>query len=775
VWSTDTTAGAEYGDYVTISTAGVSPGSWESRTVTGLTYGATYYFRIWTADEVPNWSGECVPGATTWAQNKIPPAAITNLSALPGADGGEIDLTWTAPGDDGTKWTITDGEYRIQYSTWTNWDAIVWSTDTTAGSEYGDYVTISTAGVTPGDWESRTVTGLTYGATYYFRIWTADEVPNWSGECIPGATAWAPVVVSVMSASLINSTTVRVYYDSGVDISAETITNYSFNPSIAGTATSAERRDNDEAVELILDAPVEDGIEYTITVSDVGRLSSENTTAAFMGVYPTPEFMDDFNRPNNSMLEIEMPEGVWDSSDVPVGNSISLSTTARVGAYSLRADENSATEETSCLVEYLTPRSTYYVRFYVYLPGGFWAGLNDGEGVFVVALITESGRRLLVSVNKSAGVPNMFFQGDAPDWHGSYDAGFGPQEKIWYCMEILASSGTSSTHFRWWVDGNELSSFDDDDMAGAGAWEELRVGAVEQGVVAATTEVYIDEVVVSSYAYIGTVDLGPPAAITNLSALTGIDGGGVDLTWTAPGDDGLDGILNGATYRIQYSTWTNWDAIVWSTDTTVGAEYGDYVTISTAGVAPGDRESLTVTGLTGRVTYYFRIWTADEIPKWSGISNGATAWASILLGVYISTDTYDFWRVPLAGSSITATPIIVTNAGNIIETFEIKCTTVTPEESPWVPSDNTGNDKFLLHSAFHPDMPSADDFLTNDNTTYNYTVACTESKFTIDNTVNGKDVPISEGCTIWYHLNMPLTSSTTRQQAIMVIIYAVEP
>ncbi|GAH15714.1 unnamed protein product, partial [marine sediment metagenome] len=97
------------------------------------------------------------------------------------------DLTWTAPGDDGTIATIAPGTFKIQYSSWTNWWDIEWSTAS------AETVTISTTGIKLGDTCSTTVGGLTKGVTYYFRIWTADEVPNWSGECTSGATAWIKV------------------------------------------------------------------------------------------------------------------------------------------------------------------------------------------------------------------------------------------------------------------------------------------------------------------------------------------------------------------------------------------------------------------------------------------------------------------------------------------------------------------------------------------------------------------------------------------------------
>ncbi len=158
----------------------VNPGDAESFTVTGLKEGATYYFRIWTADDLNNWS-EISNGASTWAED-IRPAAIVDLSASPGDMDGKIDLSWSAPGDDGTTGVLT-GEYRIDYATYTK----TWNP--------ADYeISIPASNVNPGDNQSREVPNLTVGATYYFRIWTRDEVPDHWSDISNEATALAPAI-----------------------------------------------------------------------------------------------------------------------------------------------------------------------------------------------------------------------------------------------------------------------------------------------------------------------------------------------------------------------------------------------------------------------------------------------------------------------------------------------------------------------------------------------------------------------------------------------------
>jgi hypothetical protein len=92
----------------------------------------------------------------------------------------------------------------------------------------------------------------------------------------------------------------------------------------------------------------------------------------------------------------------------------------------------------------------------------------------------------------------------------------------------------------------------------------------------------------------------------------------VTLSWTSAGDDGGSGNLTGH-YRIQYASYT----ASWSTSTTPAN--ATTVTIATTTQVPGSAQSYTVTGLTSGLTYYFVLWTGDEVPNWSGVSNTTSA------------------------------------------------------------------------------------------------------------------------------------------------------
>ena len=357
----------------------------------------------------------CVP-ALAWSQDVTPPAAITNLSALPGEIDQKINLSWSAPGDDGNSGILT-GEYRIDYATYTK----TWNPT--------DYeISIPTSNVNPGDNQYREVPNLTVGATYYFHIWTRDEVPEHWSEISNEAATLAPAIPPAAV----------------VDLEA-----------ISGATKGS--------IKLSWTAPTEDG-----------------------------------------------------------------ATGGKVSSYILKYSTFSVNDIGDTTVWWNHPQTL--------------TGLDGGSP-------------------KEPGETETFNIG-----------GLSPGNTYYFAIKSRDDVGAISP-----ID-TKTASFN-------------QANATTPG------------------------DDTPPAAITTLAALPGIEGGAIDLSWKAPGDDGVTGTLDGE-YRIDYATYTkSWNLT-------------DYeISTLASGVNPGDAQSFTVTGLKEGATYYFRIWTADDLNNWSEISNGATTWA----------------------------------------------------------------------------------------------------------------------------------------------------
>ncbi len=156
-----TDSGANFSD---VSGAGSVSGT--THTITGLTNGQAYNFRVIA---IGSTSGAQTPGDYSEALTPAAasaPSAPTGLTATAG--NGQVSLSWTAGSDGGA--AITD--YVIEYST----DNSTWST-------FSDGTSTST---------SATVTGLTNGTLYYFRVKATNSVGTGSASSNATATPAAP-------------------------------------------------------------------------------------------------------------------------------------------------------------------------------------------------------------------------------------------------------------------------------------------------------------------------------------------------------------------------------------------------------------------------------------------------------------------------------------------------------------------------------------------------------------------------------------------------------
>jgi hypothetical protein len=107
----------------------------------------------------------------------------------------------------------------------------------------------------------------------------------------------------------------------------------------------------------------------------------------------------------------------------------------------------------------------------------------------------------------------------------------------------------------------------------------------------------------------GGGDTTAPAAVSNL-ATANPTGTSIQLSWTAPGDDGATGTAT--SYDIRYSTISITDGN-WAGATQVTGE--------PTPAAAGTAQNMTVSGLNSDTTYYFAMKTSDEVPNTSALSN----------------------------------------------------------------------------------------------------------------------------------------------------------
>ncbi len=122
------------------------------------------------------------------------PNAINNLAANQSATGAAIDLSWTAPGANGSVGTLFNSTFTIQYTTDTVFaQSASWSPINALPADVFR-LNIATDNVAAGSNNVATISGLISGGTYYFRAWTENSSAIYS-PISNGATNWATTLV----------------------------------------------------------------------------------------------------------------------------------------------------------------------------------------------------------------------------------------------------------------------------------------------------------------------------------------------------------------------------------------------------------------------------------------------------------------------------------------------------------------------------------------------------------------------------------------------------
>jgi len=566
-------------------------GATETFEITGLSPSTTYYFAIKAADEVPNWSAMSNVITKGTDAEETPPATITDLSAgNPGQN--SIDLSWTAPGDDGS--TGTASEYDIRYST-----SIITEVNWDAATQVSGEPSPQAAGSS----ESFSVTGLNPATTYYFGIKTADEVPNWSelSNVASAATEAEPTVpdppVLATPSNGAADISQPISFD-WADISD--VDMYQLQISVT-SGFSSTVIDSDLTASGCNISGLDEGQLYYWRVrahNDVGwgNWSSVWSLTTECPVPTTPTLATPSNGANNLDIPVAL-----DWSDV-------LNTTY----YQVQVDDNSdfgsLVVNTSVGVSNysdssLGDQTTYYWR----VRAGNDCGWSDWS---TVRNFTTSDTTLPQAISGLVAAP-----GDGDDnvylaWIATGDDGTTGTADLYdirYSTSIITEAN--------WDNADQVSG--EPSPQNAGTPETLTVSGLTTN-----TEYYFaikvrDEAGnwsgISNVATTTPVDNIPPATIDDLSAETGSSDGTVHLSWTAPGDDDNQGTVSA--YLIRYSmdelTESNWNS---------ATLYEEYVPPLPAGQA----QTTIIEGLSAGDTYYFAIKASDDALNLSDISNNAS-------------------------------------------------------------------------------------------------------------------------------------------------------
>ncbi|MFC2049024.1 fibronectin type III domain-containing protein, partial [Elusimicrobiota bacterium] len=617
---------ANYNYDIELATENVVPYSLHAVVITGLTNGATYYFRIWTRDEVSiNWS-TISNGATDWAQRDyILPAAITDLETFTGANNGEIDLTWSSPGDNNAEGDITQGKYRIKYASWTIVD---W-----AGSE--PYITEFDTDTLQGDNQFRTITGLIPGATYYTRIWTRDEVNvNWSAIS-NGATNWAqrdvvtPEAIDDLSAVTgSNPKTIDLSWtapnEDGDSGGAVAVYDVRF-------ATSTFGNDDWDSlwVKQVLGEPVPSTPEITDSISVSGLVPGAT-------YYFRIKSRDDASL--ESPIDTTSPQ-TWAKAKELAPGIVTIRPTV--------IDANDTTNETDVNKISDQNNSTYFIADVGEI---IWTDSFDNPGDLSEVQIDTI--TLYFTYSTDPGYDDLNYRIQYSTDNGSSFIDSGSDLDDTGGLGIIRTTSTVISGIPWSV----LSGLD------------VRFTSEDSG---QPDDLWIREIWVTIN-YINGVDNAAPSAITNLSSLTWTDTAEIKLSWTTPGDNGVNG-NNGAAayYTVKYDTYNvGGDPSGWWN----GAhEYEQSWPVQPQGIT--EEEILVMP--TANTSYWFAIKTVDESGNTSDIDEEA------LLG---SSQAWALSNPDIVEPAAITTLSAVT--GTSVDTIELSW--CSPGDDTWTGTISTG-------------------------------------------------------------------------------------
>jgi len=154
-----------------ISWTPVQAGVKEQRAVSGLDADTAYYFALKVFDDADNASAISNLASTEAQSDDAPPAPIDDLLAASGPFEGQITLSFTAPGDDGTVGTVVG--YELRYS-----ESFINAGAWDAAEVYAP--SLEWAPQTAGTDESFVISGFDSSIPYYFAIISVDDADNWS-------------------------------------------------------------------------------------------------------------------------------------------------------------------------------------------------------------------------------------------------------------------------------------------------------------------------------------------------------------------------------------------------------------------------------------------------------------------------------------------------------------------------------------------------------------------------------------------------------------------
>jgi len=661
----------------------------------GIKEGVTYFWSVRAIDSAFASGG--------WTEEQfifvagVPPSSISNLTALPGSIDGAISLKWTAPGNDGTFGKCVS--YDVRYS----------STVNTISDESGfASAALWTQSWKPkiGGWtESKSLTGLMPGVTYYFGIRASDgfSYGTWGSGASANSLRFAPAQDIVPSSPTWTAglspgdSYIVLNWDlnTEIDISSYTVEMSTLGGAFQHVASTAH------PVNTLSVAGLINFTTYYFRIRSSDWTGHISTWSAVKSGYPfdttPPDVVDDLSAvrslPGKIRLSWSAPGDSWNTPDDLIDGRYEISYATysfaqSTGAFASNMKISFSTSVAKGLavgysVTGLYHDTTYYFRLRTAVtaltgetgqfPGAVslswispgdnaWSGNLSGNfridyDTYSLSLSSQTAKKIVPSPSLAPGSALQCTVTGLLAGTSYYLRlwSFDEENNSSYASNIATAAAEADSNppdvtilipipplplksygRLWEISGTAADNYGTvsevrvSTGSASGPWHFAQITAETWSfdcstftfmsgrahtILARAKDSYGNET--SSYTVgISSVsfyyDNQPPDEVSGMTASTGALSGVIELAWTAPCDQPKSDMVTG--YILKYASYTISDTTAW------WEQAADISAIAPAPGAPGTSESATVSGLTPGCTYWFALKSYDGIDYYNSTS-----------------------------------------------------------------------------------------------------------------------------------------------------------
>jgi phosphodiesterase/alkaline phosphatase D-like protein len=610
-WSTDeaSTSRVDYGTSATALSSNASNATLvtsHSITLSGLTAGTTYFFRVTSADGSGNSSTSPVATSSpaSFATADTTPPVISTVTATPGISG-TATISWT---------TSEPANSHVDYGT---------------SSSALNLNQANTALVTA---HSITLSGLTVGVTYYYRVTSADALGNtaslpsapatanfvevagvsvWNDSATPGAAEADPAAVELgmkFRSDVAGVVTGVRFHKASTNTGTHTGHLWSSTGTLLGSVTFAgETASGWQTASFATPIPIAANTTYVVSYfAPNGYYSSSSPFFSSTGVDAAPlhalaSGVDGLNGVYNYGSESAFPESSWNDSNYWVDLVFFDNVPPAISALTATATATAATitwstnEASNSRVDYGTSADALTLS-------ASSASMVTAHSMSLTGLTT--GLTYYYRVTSTDAVGNTATLPIQADTAASFTATGATPPVI---TAVTATPGSDTATVAWSTDSASTSRVDYGTSATA-----LSLNAS-------------NATLVTSHSITLT---GLTAPTTYYFRVTSVDGSGNSatspVTSSSPASFTTVDTTAPVITAVTATPGSNSATIIWSTNeaSTSRVDYGTSAAAlssnaSSANLVTG--HSVTLTGLTAPTTYYFRVTSVDAS------SNSATS------------------------------------------------------------------------------------------------------------------------------------------------------